>query len=664
MKESKYMKRGAALLLLLCMVVAIMPTTAFAVGKLPNYTGEWTNFRKSDTNMAIVSSPISIAENSAGLKWGVKYGGGWSSAPTPPLIVNGDLYIASKDQVLKLDKETGETLLSSEKLAGNVGFALNPMTYAEGMIFVQIGNGRIQALRADTLESLWISEPLGGQTLSPIVYKNGYIYTGSWRDEELDGVYFCLSVEDEDPERTDEEKKATWTLSHRGGFYWVGAYATDNYIVFGSDDGTKEMDSKTAVLYSCNPITGEVIDTVKEINGDIRSSIAYDEMTRRLYFTTKGGWLYSIKIDENGIFDDSSLQMLNNGGMSTGTPVVYNGRAYIGVSGADQFGPGSSIKVIDVSKLDSGGKMELIYEVETPGYVQTSVLLSTAYENKTGKVYIYATYNALPGGIYVLEDSEGQTKPKAYPLFTPPSNMQQYGICSPICDSEGTIYYKNDSGYLMAVAEESRILSRFIDVKKDEWYYDSITDLVNKGIVSGTTETTFSPEANITRAEFVQILYAMAKREAGQDGSDITAASVEVDGNGTDELFSDVKNTDWYEKAIKWAYKNDVVKGMQAADDKLYFSPNEKITRQDMAVMLQKYNQQVDKKNFGEKNEGVKFADDAEIAVYAKEAVNFMQKYGIISGMKDADGNYKFAPKVNATRAEAAMMISNYLNSK
>lgn len=238
MKEKRYMKREAALLLLLCMLVAsITSTFALAAGKLPDYTGEWTNFRKSDTNMAIVSLPTPIAENSIGLKWGVKLGAGWSSAPTPPLIVNGDLYIASKDQVLKLDKKTGETLLSSEKLAGGVGFALNPMTYAEGMLFVQIGNGRVQALRADTLESLWISEPLGGQTLSPIVYKNGYIYTGSWRGEELERVYFCLSVEDEDPERTDEEKKATWTLSHRGGFYWAGAYATDNYIVFGSDDG-------------------------------------------------------------------------------------------------------------------------------------------------------------------------------------------------------------------------------------------------------------------------------------------------------------------------------------------------------------------------------------------------------------------------------------------
>jgi len=662
-KGRRNIKRGAALLLILCMIAIMMPTTVFAAEKLPNYTGEWTNFRKNDANMAIVSSPIPITENSAVLKWGVKYGSGWAAAPTPPLIVNGNLYVASKDQVLKIDKETGETILSSEKLAGNVGFALNPMTYAEGMIFVQIGNGRIQALRADTLESLWISEPLGGQTLSPIVYKNGYIYTGSWRDEELDGVYFCLSVEDEDPESPDEEKKATWTLSHLGGFYWAGAYATDNYIVFGSDDGSKEIDSKTAILYSCDPITGEVIDTVKEIEGDIRSSIAYDEMTERLYFTTKSGWLYSIKIDENGVFDENSLKMINNKGMSTGTPVVYNGRAYIGVSGVDQFGPGSSVNVIDVSKLDSGGDMELIYEAKTPGYVQTSALLSTAYENETGKVYIYVTYNAQPGGVYVLEDSEGQMKPKAYPVFTPPSDMQQYGVCSPICDSEGTIYYKNDSGYLMAVAGESRILPLFNDVKEDEWYYDAIMGLVERGIIRGTTEATFRPKANITRAEFVQMLYAMAKKEAGQKDNSISVDPTEVDGNAS-ELFSDVREIDWYAKSIDWAYKNGVVKGIQAENDRLYFSPNEKITRQDMAVMIQKYNQQVGKKNLGKKNEGVKFSDDAKIAVYAKESVDIMQKAGIINGVKDVDGNYKFTPRANATRAEAAMVISNYMNSK
>ncbi|MEA4987539.1 MAG: S-layer homology domain-containing protein, partial [Anaerovorax sp.] len=193
----------------------------------------------------------------------------------------------------------------------------------------------------------------------------------------------------------------------------------------------------------------------------------------------------------------------------------------------------------------------------------------------------------------------------------------------------------------------------FNDVKKGQWYYDSITYLVEKGIVSGTTKNTFDPNANITRAEFTQILYGMAKNQAGASGSAITAESVKVDSNEASKIFSDVKNTDWYAKAVAWAYTNGIVKGTKMADNSISFMPNAKITRQDMAVMIQNYIQKVEKKSITETNAGVSFADDTAVAPYAKDAVILMQKGGIISGIKQEDGSYKFAPKANATRAEA-----------
>ena len=95
------------------------------------------------------------------------------------------------------------------------------------MIFAQVGNGQVQAVDATTLKSVWISEVLGGQTLSPITYKNGYIYTGTWNSESKEGTYFCLSVTDEDPDNPTEIKKCAWKFSHMGGFYWAGSYATE-----------------------------------------------------------------------------------------------------------------------------------------------------------------------------------------------------------------------------------------------------------------------------------------------------------------------------------------------------------------------------------------------------------------------------------------------------
>ena len=186
---------------------------------------DWINYRNSDTNNGVtdVAAPSSGAESVQ--KWAMQLGGDWNAAVTPPLILGGALYVASGKFIYKIDRATGEILAVSEELAGSMVFALNPLTYAEGMLFAQIGGGQIQAVSASTLKSLWISEPVGGQTLSPITYKDGYIYTGTWNSETTAGIYFALSVTDEDPFRGDEIKYCTWKYSHKGGFYWAGAYA-------------------------------------------------------------------------------------------------------------------------------------------------------------------------------------------------------------------------------------------------------------------------------------------------------------------------------------------------------------------------------------------------------------------------------------------------------
>ena len=445
-----FLKRAVIILLTIVILsgtmFSVLAEAAVPYSPLPDYTGDWVNFRGNDENMGITEAPTPVSKENANLKWAQKYGQGWAGASTPPIIVNDVLYIVVNKNVLMLDKNTGEEIIRSPELEGNAGFALNPAAYGEGMIFVHVGEGRIQALRADTLETLWISESVGGQTISPITYKNGYIYSGTWNSETADGTYFCIYVKDEDTSRGSEIKECQWKLNHKGGFYWAGAYAADDYVIFGSDDGTGGCESETAVLYSVNPLSGKVIDTIEGIKGDMRSAIAYDQDTDKIYFSTKGGWFYSVRVKNDGTFDDKTARYMETGGMSTGTPLVYNGRAYLGVCGPGQFSKeGHTYKVIDVNE------MKEIYSVEVPGYVQTSGLLSTAYADSNGKVYIYTTYNYPPGGLYVIEDSKGQTEAKAGHLFIPEGNLSQYSISSLVCDKNGTIYYKNDSCYMMAI---------------------------------------------------------------------------------------------------------------------------------------------------------------------------------------------------------------------
>ena len=133
-------------------------------------------------------------------------------------------------------------------------------------------------------------------------------------------------------------------------------------------------------------------------------------------------------------------------------------RIYIGVCGqGGQFNAdgGHHFDVI----AESDNELKLAYSVSVPGYPQAAPLLSTAYEKEDfngdgkpdGRVYVYFTANAFPGGIYLLKDEPGQTKGAAEEIFTPDTDQQQYSISTLCADKDGIIYYKNDSNYMMAI---------------------------------------------------------------------------------------------------------------------------------------------------------------------------------------------------------------------
>lgn len=430
---------------------------------------EWGDFRGDETNNAVTSVATPISASDAVMYWanqaGISYG---SDAVSSPILVNGYLICTAKQNIFKIDTVTGEIVQVGDMIKKSA-FNITPPTYAKGMLFVALADGTVQAFNADTLESLWVyTDPLGGQPNSPITYHNGYIYTGFWNGERDNGNWVCLSITDENPAKTNEAKKATWTYTQKGGFYWAGAYVSDRFMIVGTDDGETGYVSPSANLLSLDPNSGRVIDCLSGLDADIRCTICYDKKTDRYYFTSKGGYFYSVAVSKDGFFDRDSLKKLNlrNGnaieGMSTSTPVVYNGRAYVGFSGRAQFQAysGHGIAVIDLASWT------IAYTCPTKGYPQTSGLLTTAYEN-TGLVYIYFFENMSPGSLRVIRDCPGQTQllsiydgspiDQAEILFTPRGAQRQYALCSPIVDQYGTFYFKNDSGFMMALG--SRIVS-------------------------------------------------------------------------------------------------------------------------------------------------------------------------------------------------------------
>ena len=428
---------------------------------------EWANFRGTDSNNGITDAKTPISAAGGMLYWASPLGKGWDNgAVSSPILVDDCLVVYAGSKIYRVSKATGK-VEAEGNMAGTSSFAINGPTYANGILLVGLSNGRIQAFNAKTLESLWLyTDPMGGQPNCPITILGDYAYTGFWNGEALGGSFVCVSLTDEDPTSTVEAKYATWRHEQDGGFYWAGAYACDDFIMVGTDDG----DALRSYLYLFDPLTGKVLDFKSGFDSDIRSTICYDSVTNAYYFTSKGGTFYRAKVEaQNGSYAITACDglKLDNGSddpalppMSTSTPVVYNGRAYIGVSGTGQFTQysGHNITVIDLENW------EIAYKVPTQGYPQTSGLLTTAYEQKNGYVYVYFFDNYTPGTLRVLRDKPGQTAVDyrtkesfsgksyytPYAVFTPYDKQAQYAICSPIVDSDGTIYFKNDSGYLMA----------------------------------------------------------------------------------------------------------------------------------------------------------------------------------------------------------------------
>lgn len=426
---------------------------------------EWGNFRKGDNNLGITDAKTPYAPEDAEILWAVKHGTGWAAAPGSPIMVDGDIYTYSGSTIRRINSMTGETVTEGT-MVGSSSYSIVPMTYADGMVFVGLSGGRIQAFNARTLESLWVyTDELGGQPNCPITYKDGYIYAGFWNSEDRNANFACINTIDEDHASTTEAKYASWTYTRQGGFYWAGAYVTDKLAIVGTDDGAGGYNTNGAALLVFDRYTGALIDSHEGIRGDLRSNISHDPESDRVFFTTKGGILGNAQIDWNTgkILDYKEVVIKdaqgNANAMSTCTPSVYNGRIYIGVAGTSQFGANSG-HGIAVYTLNGDGSMTQAYVYAIIGYPQTSAMVSTAYSAEDGYVYIYLPYNYTPGGISVLKDRPGQTAPitttgTGYSeVFTPVGTLAQYCICSTIADQYGTIYYKNDSCYMMAITSK------------------------------------------------------------------------------------------------------------------------------------------------------------------------------------------------------------------
>ncbi|CDM69036.1 putative membrane protein [Clostridium bornimense] len=392
----------------------------------------WTQFRGNILNPAITDSKTPTTSLEVKEKWSVEVGEGWKFSD--PIIVGDYIYSTDSSKIKKYSRETGEEILSNT-LTESISWS-SRIAYGDGKIFVPTNNGRIQCVDADTLDMLWISpviEDTSLQGIGTVVYYDGYVYCGVSSNSGDNGFYYALSVEDKNTKKSDEIKDYAWKYEPKEGkkgYYLTGGAVVGNNIIFAGEKGE-------VVAHSLKE--DKVIDAI-DIGDGIRSSIHYDKKSEKIYLSTKGGSICSIKVNEDGTFDKGSLISTVIGADSVSSPVVYNGRVYVC--------SGKNFLVLDGTSLNT------IYQIWGISS-KSSPILTTAYANKDNNntVYLYVFNSSSPDSIYCIKDFEGNTKENYEKIIStskPHSNNSSAAI-----DEYGSIYFKNDSGYLFCFKNEN-----------------------------------------------------------------------------------------------------------------------------------------------------------------------------------------------------------------
>ena len=178
----------------------------------------------------------------------------------------------------------------------------------------------------------------------------------------------------------------------------------------------------------------------------------------------------------------------------------------------------------------------------------------------------------------------------------------------------------------------------FEDVTTDHWAAKHIEAMKNLGIVSGKTETTFEPEAKITRAEFVKMIAVLAGLEIGE----------------ADTTFVDCGADKWYSVYVVAGVKAGFINGISETE----FAPDDTITREQIATIMFRYAQSKGM-NAITLEENLHFADANDISEYAVSAMNWAVGSGLMNG-KTVD---TLNPKDNATRAEVVAILHRYIEA-
>ena len=422
-------------------VPEVSPVTPQPDAERPDWDSVWPGFASGSNTTA----PTPTDEVKESWVTQIKDSADWATNVSDPIYVGDYVYIAAGSKLLQLNAKTGET-----EREGTLVVPINSiarMVYVDGRIIVPLSGGRLQALTADRLVTLWMTPALSAtaqgdqQSLSTLTLGDGCVYFGTavadW-SVTYGGSLVCVDI---------QTGKVLWFQENsEKGYYWSGAALAGSYVVVGDDAGA---------VIARDAKTGAEVSRV-DVGASVRSTVVTSDGGKTLFVVSMDGVLHRLSLSDAGILSETGKVKFAK--TSTSTPTISGGKLFVGgqsetftqVSkwvkayyGVLAVIDAESLSVSEVSTIDGHAFVGDTNGQATSAEVKSAPVVSV----QNGETYVYFTANCNPGGVYCyrLGDTDASL------IYTPDADHQNYCMASITVGPDGTLYYVNDSGALFAI---------------------------------------------------------------------------------------------------------------------------------------------------------------------------------------------------------------------
>lgn len=405
-----------------------------------DWKSDWDG--KSNAAVENVSTPTGALASSWTFDWKAYSGSAYPNA-SEPIVVNGNVYLAVNKRLLKIDAESGKVLAESN-LKTAVGYTSRPI-YANGLVIVPLDGGAVQALTADALTTVWVTDSVSkaAQSNSQLTVDGNYLYVGT-----VDVDYGKGTYDNGHLTRINILTGAvSWQHVNAGeGYYWTSTTVGDDFVLIPTSSGTVEMLSKSS---------GAVLGSVS-VGAVVNSSCVLSADGSHAYLISRDGKLHVLAIsDGDSRSADAASRITEERVVDLGltgcgcVPTTYDGKLIVG----GEANGSAALAIIDLNKdfattlITTADGSQLTAGIL--GGIKGAPLVSTQADG----TYVYFTVNygetsdfvnyTSGGGVYRYKLGDAE----ASGVF---SATGHYNCCdSPIaCDAKGNLYYINDSGAL------------------------------------------------------------------------------------------------------------------------------------------------------------------------------------------------------------------------